>query len=286
MLAIVGTVPAPDFPLVAAKAVLKNDRLEVDTREIQIVRGTPALIAAALLVLKHFDKEPPFVYLVGDTGEGKGSKTLYDFLCSDLPKQKFKTLVFHYLFPDVDAQGKVFMATERMPKRPFLIADAGYMYAAKAAGLAPSYDIFTPDPGELAFLADEEAPHPLYTRGFLFPDEGKVKELIERAYRHGNAAKILLVKGRVDFVVKDGKILATIDDPVVEALEPIGGTGDVITGVLAALVTVGFPPEEAAYLAAKLNRIGGKLANPTPATQVREIIAKIPEAISCLLNQK
>jgi hypothetical protein len=35
--------------------------------------------------------------------------------------------------------------------------------AAKAA----QFDLFTPDVGELAFLADEEAPHPFYTRGFI-----------------------------------------------------------------------------------------------------------------------
>jgi len=45
-----------------------------------------------------------------------------------------------------------------------LIADAGFMYAAKMSGQASKYDLFTPDVGELAFLADEEAPHLFYTR--------------------------------------------------------------------------------------------------------------------------
>jgi len=36
------------------------------------------------------------------------------------------------------------------------------------SGNAQSFDLFTPDAGELAFLADEEAPHPFYTRGFCF----------------------------------------------------------------------------------------------------------------------
>jgi ADP-dependent NAD(P)H-hydrate dehydratase / NAD(P)H-hydrate epimerase len=52
-----------------------------------------------------------------------------------------------------------------MNRRPILIADAGFMYAAKMSGQAACYDFFTPDVGELAFLADEMAPHPFYTRG-------------------------------------------------------------------------------------------------------------------------
>ena len=80
------------------------------------------------------------------------------------------------------------------------MADAGYMYVAKMSGYAASYDLFTPDVGELAFLADEKAPHPFYTRGFLLHEEERVPELILRAYHHENAARHLLVKGRCDRV--------------------------------------------------------------------------------------
>jgi ADP-dependent NAD(P)H-hydrate dehydratase / NAD(P)H-hydrate epimerase len=62
------------------------------------------------------------------------------------------------------------------------------MYAAKMSGQAPSYDVFTPDMGELAFLADESAPHPFYTRGFILHEENRAPELIKRAYQHENAA--------------------------------------------------------------------------------------------------
>ena len=48
-------------------------------------------------------------------------------------------------------------------KKPILVADAGSMYVAKAGGDAPFYDVFTPDLGETAFLADEKAMHPMYT---------------------------------------------------------------------------------------------------------------------------
>ncbi|MFN2359334.1 MAG: sugar kinase, partial [Desulfotignum sp.] len=69
------------------------------------------------------------------------------------------------------------------------------MYAAKMSGAASFYDLFTPDAGELAFLADETAPHPFYTRGFILHTDNPVSELVCRAYAHDNAAQYLLVKG-------------------------------------------------------------------------------------------
>ncbi|AEH43938.1 protein of unknown function UPF0031 [Thermodesulfatator indicus DSM 15286] len=284
MLAIVGTVPSADFPLVYSEATSEGGNICLKGHQVEIARGTPALIAACLEALKVLGLSPPFVYLVGDTGKGEGSRKLYDFLSEDLPKRNFKVLVFHYLFPDVDGQGKVFLGVEKISQRPILVADAGFMYAAKMAGLAPSYDLFTPDLGELAFLADEKAPHPLYTRGFLFPDEEKVEEFIERAYAHKNAAKALLVKGHKDLVVIDGRIEAEIEEPVVEALEAIGGTGDTLTGLVGALLAKGLGIKEACVVAAKANRLAGLLAKPMPATQIKEIIPYLGEALKRCLS--
>jgi ADP-dependent NAD(P)H-hydrate dehydratase / NAD(P)H-hydrate epimerase len=61
------------------------------------------------------------------------------------------TLVFHYLQPDVNWHNRVLFAVEEMDRRPVLIADAGFMYAAKMSGQSSQYDLFTPDIGELAF---------------------------------------------------------------------------------------------------------------------------------------
>ena len=123
--------------------------------------------------------------------------------------------------------------------RPILIADAGFMYVAKMSGQADQYDLFTPDVGELAFLADEEVPHPLYTRGFNLYMIIMAPDLINRAYTFDNAARYLLVKGKVDYVAAREGILATVTDPDLEVLEPIGGTGDTITGIVAALIDSG-----------------------------------------------
>ena len=42
--------------------------------------------------------------------------------------------------------------------------------------------------------------------------------------------------------------------------------------------------EDAAILAAKVNRLAGLYANPTPATQVFDIIRQIPRAMEALLG--
>ncbi|MDW8136772.1 MAG: NAD(P)H-hydrate dehydratase, partial [Thermodesulfobacterium sp.] len=263
MLGIIGTIPEESFPLIFSSAKLKNDNsllLEVNKREVPIERGTPALIASACKVLEFFDKGEPLVYLVGDIGRGKGSRELYSFLTEDLKKYAFKVLTFHYLLPEVDSCNKLIFTLEELPFKPFLIADAGFMYVVKMASYAEFFDLFTPDPGELAFLADERAPHPFYTRGFLLQEEDRVEDLVRRAHQHKNLSKYLLVKGRWDYVVVEGKVVEIIKEPLVEVLEVIGGTGDTLTGIVSALIFCGFEPVQACIIASKVNRLAGYLA--------------------------
>jgi NAD(P)H-hydrate repair Nnr-like enzyme with NAD(P)H-hydrate dehydratase domain len=179
----------------------------------------------------------------------------------------------------------ILFAVEEMAKRPVLIADAGFMYAAKMSGQSSEYDLFTPDAGELAFLADEEAPHPFYTRGFILHEEDRVPKLISRAYEHKNASRYLLVKGRRDYVANSQGIQTTIDSPVEEAMEAMGGTGDTLTGIVAALIGASIEVKKAAVIAARVNRLAGHYAKPTPATQVMEIIQHIPRALEEILNE-
>jgi ADP-dependent NAD(P)H-hydrate dehydratase / NAD(P)H-hydrate epimerase len=93
--------------------------------------------------------------------------------------------------------------------------------------------------GELAFLADETAPHPFYTRGFILHEDNRAPDLIARAYAHHNAARYLLVKGETDYLADSGGIVAAVAEPRIETLEPIGGTGDTLTGMAAALAVCG-----------------------------------------------
>ncbi|ROR02928.1 NAD(P)H-hydrate dehydratase [Desulfosoma caldarium] len=280
MLLIVGTVPNPSLPLVHGSVRLENDALRVENHRLPIGRGTPALAAAAAVIRRRRGGEEVFVLLAGDIGRGDGSRAVYEYLVKNLRVLSVDVLVFHYLQPDVDWHNKVLFAVDDMPRRPRLIADAGYMYAAKMSGQAAAYDIFTPDKGELAFLADEKAPHPFYTRGFLLHDHHSVEDLVHRAYTHGDAARWLVVKGETDHIADSGRIVANVTEPIWEPMEAIGGTGDTLTGILAALCASGHDFLDACLLAALTNRWAGHIARPTPATQIAQLVGVLPEALT------
>lgn len=287
MIGIVGTVPDLDLPVIHGKVNLVGNQIEINGRRIGVNRCTPALIGAALKASECLQYPEIYAFLVGDIGTGNGSRKLYKFLTDHLHEFEFKVLTFHYLQPDVDWHNKVMFAVEKMNKRPILIADAGFMYAAKMSGQAGFYDFFTPDAGELAFLADEQAPHPFYTRGFILHANGSsVIDLIQRAYKHKNASRYLLVKGAADYITDGSDVVQTVDFPSFEAMEAIGGTGDTLTGLLCALCGADFKLTDAAVLAARSNRWSGYYANPNPATQISELIEKIPHALNKVLNEQ
>ena len=285
MLCIAGTVPSDDFPLIEGEVELKGDQLRIGTQLITVNRGTPALIAAAVKAADTLGRPSPFAYLVGDTGTGKGSRRLYEHMTDVLPRSFFQTIAFHYLQPIVHWHLKIQAVLEELTPRPRLIADAGFMYGAKMSGEAFRYDLFTPDVGELAFLADEEAPHPFYTRGFILHEDNRVPDLIVRAYKHRNAARYLLVKGEKDYLADETGILETVDSPAEESMEAIGGTGDTLTGLVSVLIDAGMNMREAAVAAMRANRLAGRYAQPTPATQIADIIRHIPEALRRALDE-
>jgi hypothetical protein len=286
MLAVVGTVPDRDFPLLAGKVTLENGDICIQGRRVTIRRGTPALLAAAVRVGEALGQEEPFGYLAGDIGRGDGSQKLYQYLVQHLQQTHFYTITFHYLQPLVGWHNRIQSVIKKMIPKPILIADAGFMYVAKMSGHSEAYDLFTPDIGELAFLADEVAPHPFYTRGFILHEENHVPDLIARAYTHGNAPQYLLVKGRKDYLANKEGVQAIIDNPLEEVMEAIGGTGDTLTGIVAALSASGMNIQEAAIVAARTNRLAGSLAHPTPATQVADVIKYIPQALEEMLSER
>jgi hypothetical protein len=286
MHAIIGTVPLEHFPLATGEVRLEFDEICIEGNRASVNRGTPALLAAAIKAGEFLGLPAPYGYLVGDIGLGEGSRRLYEYLTLHLLQSGFESITLHYLQPDVNWHNRVLATINDMGQRPLLIADAGSMYAAKMSGKSLEYDLFTPDIGELAFLADEEAPHPFYTRGFILHEENKVPDLISRSYAHKNAARHLLVKGERDYVANQKGIQEIIDHPKVEAMEAIGGTGDTLTGIVAALISAGMEIIDAASLGARANRLAGYHAKPTPATQVMEIVSYIPTALEEALREQ
>jgi len=276
MLLVAGTVPIRDFPLTSGTASLEGDRLTVGDLKFPCGQGTGAMLSAAVETAGYLGIEAPRALLAGDLGDGKGSKSIYEFLIAEGGNLDVSVLALHYLQPIMIQMKKVCESLDASCKKPLLVADAGSMYAAKAAGVATAFDVFTPDSAELAFLADPQATHPAYIGKHLFQSgTDEVSSRVRSAYGHGNAATVLVVKGSKDLVVKNGKVLHVVEEPDIPEMEAIGGTGDTITGMVAAFLSAGLEPHEAAVIASRANRTAGEYAHARPDTRIVEIIGQI-----------
>lgn len=283
MWCIAGSVPDADFPLALPDGPLRLDGTTLrlpDGRGVTVERGTAALAATALLACEALDTDAPRALLAGDIGTGDGSRRLYAWLCGNAARLAPRGMTFHYLFPDTDWHNRVLLALQALPRPPLLLADAGFMYAAKMSGYADAYDLFTPDVGELAFLADEKAPHPFYTRGFLLAEDHNIPPLLARVLAHGNCPRHLLIKGAADHIVCEGELRAVIDSPSVPAMECIGGTGDIVTGLVTAFAAAGWPLCAACQAASRSARRLAVLCEPRPDTPVADLIRRLPEALT------
>ncbi len=294
---ILGTSPQlPEGEVLFGKYTAQDAKIVgQDGSELHLERGIETLATAAALVCAHLGKDAPLMLCGGDKGKGHGSRAVYAYAVEHLPQWTGLTgLTFHYLFPDVDWHNRVLMAVQDFAEKqveqggsaPLLVADAGFMYVAKMSGYADAYDLFTPDAGEMAFLADELAPHPFYTRGFLQELPESIDLLLARAHEHGNVAKNLIIKGSTDAVVQGKRILHKVSMPSVPSMEAIGGTGDLVSGMCTGLLACGFSMEKACLVAVKTNRVLAALAKPTPATQVHELTPYLCEALAQVLAKE
>jgi len=275
-----GTLPFDEMGLKAGKATFEGGSLKVEDFELTPSLGTSVMVASACITCEALNLEPPYFVTAGDIGDGKRSKELYSYMAANLGTLDVTVLAMHYIMPDIPGMRDILDSLRETREEVTLIADAGAMYAAKAAGLAQEIDVFTPDAGEMAYLADPKATHPAYVEHLLFElDASEVLTLIKKSYESGNTPKILLVKGPIDYVVKEGEVVETINEPSISAMEAIGGTGDSLTGILSALIYGGYEKVDACIKAARINRIAGKLAQPDPSTSISHIIDKIPDAL-------
>jgi len=286
MMIIAGTVPVKDLPLSLGAVSMDGNNLVVDGNSVPCTQGTGAMISAALATTEYLGLESPQALIVGDIGEGKGSRELYEYLTTNIVELSPSVLALHYWLPNMAQTRQLCEAIDKCNRRPIMIADAGSMYSAKGAGLSDRFDIFTPDATEIAFLADPNATHPAYIAKHLFDtDITQAPQMAKTANENGGTAKLLLVKGGTDYIIRDGEVLSTVNEPDVPALEAIGGTGDTITGLVSVLAYAGLELQEATVIAAKANRMAGKLAQATPSTKVYEVIAQFPSVFREYLCQ-
>jgi NAD(P)H-hydrate repair Nnr-like enzyme with NAD(P)H-hydrate dehydratase domain len=276
MIVLIGTVPY-ETGVYIGPARIDNDYLNIENVRFPIERGTAAMAAACAQVCRFYGLPLPLCVFGGDTSDGKGTDLMFREVNVSIEKYSPDIITLHYLFPKI-AYGEPFISrVNSLPKRPQLIADAGGMYLMKTIKKSHLFDVFTPDEGELLFLADEFAAHPLYVRSELLKKVTDTSSLVESAYRHKNAARTLVVKGVVDRIYRDGVRIKECRGPNIPAMEAIGGTGDTITGMLSGLRYR--KDEDADYKALVVNRLIGQRINCTPATQISEFIRAIPAVL-------
>ncbi len=279
-LVLAGTVPVDRLPVTYGHLSLEGGKIRVGDVLMPVGMGTAGMLAAATATCHSIGLQAPVGVVAGDLGLGDGSEELYKFLAKDLVQLEPTVLTLHYVLPIRGLFLEFVEALPKMSRKPVIIADAGFMYAAKATRVCEQFDLFTPDIGELAFLADHDADHPAYVLRVLWEEDvSGVPRLVQEAYRYRNASKVLLVKGSVDFVAERGEVVATVSEPRLSALEAVGGTGDIVTGVVSALVYFGLDLVQASIKAARVSRLAGVLASATPATQISEIIPRLAEAL-------
>lgn len=238
------------------------------------------MLGAACAALEHLGCEQPWALVAGDIGRGDGTRAVFRALPEALVRLRPSIVAFHYLQPVMALMREAVATVERLAPGAMLVADAGGMYAAKAAGLAPRFELMTPDVGEVGFLADPDVTHPAYVSRYLFGTDGfDPAELARLAHDRGGASRVLIVKGKVDHIVREGEVVACVAEPVVPALEAIGGTGDTLTGLACAFLAAGFPTVDAAVLAARANREAGRTMRATPAMRARDLVAALPEVL-------
>lgn len=135
-----------------------------------------------------------------------------------------------------------------------LVVDADAIEPAAEAGIEA---IYTPHKGEMAHILDR-----------YDSEDDFVRE----------TDSVLLMKGEKDRIYSDsGNKVIEVGNPAMTA----GGTGDVLTGILASLVSQGMEPSEAAELGAWINGKAGEKAaedfgNGMLAT---DILERIPEVL-------
>lgn len=282
-LLVLGTVPVTDADLLSGEVGRDaGGRLTVGGAPVPSCQGSSAMLAAALAATEHLGVAPPRALLGGDVGRGDGTRRVYERLADEVERARPTVLAFHYLQPVMALMRRaVSDLAPWLEDGLALVADAGGMYAAKAAGLATRFELMTPDVGEVGFLAEESVTHPAYVSRFLFgTDAFDPVHLAGLAHATGGSARVLLIKGSVDHVAESGRIAARVDAPDVPALEAIGGTGDTITGLAATFMAAGFPTLDAAVCAAKANRSAGAAMRARPDHRAEDLVRHLPAALA------
>ena len=120
--------------------------------------------------------------------------------------------------------------------------------------------------------------------GITLPPPEDLRSRIELVRREAARYRmIFLVKGKED-IISDGKLVRV--NMTGNALMTVGGTGDTLTGIVAALIALGNSPMKAACAGAFINGLAGDLASrKEPFLTTSKLLRYIVEAISHILKE-
>ncbi len=193
MIVLIGTIPYKTG-LYIGKADIQGKVLNVNGISFPIERGTAAMAASCAQVCSFYNLEQPLCIFGGDVADGKGTDLMFKEVIANIDKYAPDIVTLHYMFPKIIYAQPFIQKIESLKKKPQLIADAGGMYLMKTINQGHLFDVFTPDAGELHFLADEFAPHPLYVRSDLLNENIPLESLVERLTKTRIPLRLLLLK--------------------------------------------------------------------------------------------
>mgnify|MGYP000521758670 CR=1 FL=1 len=154
-----------------------------------------------------------------------------------------------------------------------LLIDADGLKAIAKYGIPSGKVVITPHAGEFAILFKEKLSENLLERGELVRNIAKKYEIT------------ILLKGHVD-VISDGKEVKynMTGNPGMT----VGGTGDVLSGIVAALMAQGAEPFQAACAGAFISGKAGDLALEEKGYELlaTDVIEKIPDVIESIREKR
>jgi len=145
-----------------------------------------------------------------------------------------------------ETSGMIRLVTELSNRDVKLVLDADALVRDVVSAVAGKDVVITPHAGEFQRLFDTKL---------------EVGNLRKRADEVANMAAearvVILLKGQID-IVSDGT--RTVVNRTGSPAMTVGGTGDVLSGVVAALMAQGASPLDAAVAGARVNGLSGELA--------------------------
>jgi len=172
-LLVIATYPVVDGPVLEGPVGIEPDGcIAIVGSRVPSSQGTSAMLGAAAQVAAYLGTPPPHALVAGDIGRGDGTRAVYGNLAGAVERIAPSVIAFHYMQPVMALMRLAVHELAQIAPDALLVADAGGMYAAKAAGLATRFELMTPDVGEVGFLADPAVTHPAYVSHYLFGADG------------------------------------------------------------------------------------------------------------------